>query len=73
MEQIVIEIHFKPIYYEVWGILDIMRSLDAHFISVNYHMNNWSCFKGDDKNIRRLKGNALEVTLINRKLIKRNS
>jgi len=48
-------------------MLDIFRSLMLKFVSVNYHMNNYGCIEG-----RMLNSQAIEVTLVNRKLIKVN-
>ena len=69
IDQIVAELHFDEIYPEEWGMLDIFETLMTKFVSVNYHMNNYGCLKG----YRRLKSHAVEVTLINKKLIKMNS
>jgi hypothetical protein len=40
-----------------------------YFVNVNYHMNNYSCTKGN----RHLPSIAIEATLVNRKLITLNS
>ena len=70
IDQIVAEIHFDQIYPEEWGVLDIFKSLMREFVSVNYHMNNYSCLK---RSYRKLGSNAFEVTLVNKRLIKLNS
>ena len=61
------EFHFDEIYHEEWGVLDIIETLTDKFVSVNYHMNNYGCMTG--KNNRKLKSRAVEVTLVNKKLI----
>ena len=72
IDQIVIELHFSYLAPEEWGVLDILKSLSDEFVSVNYHFNNWSCFIGREKTIRRLKSKTVEVTLVNKRLIKIN-
>ena len=70
VDQITGELHFGKIYPEEWGMLDIFRTLMTKFVNVNLHMNNWGCFK---KSQRKLKSEAVEFTLVNRKLIKLKS
>ena len=47
----------------------MFRSLTDKFVNVNYHFNNNSCFR----NGRKLKSSAFEVTLVNKRLIKKQS
>ena len=62
------ELHFDKIHPEEWGMLDIFETLASKFVSINYHMNNNGCLPG-----RKLPSRALEVTLVNRKLIRLHS
>ena len=50
-------------------MLDMFETIMSKFVSVNYHMNNHACMR----NGRKLPARALEVTLVNKKLIKKNS
>ena len=66
IDQILAEFHLGVAgSAEEWGKLEIIRSLMTKFVPVIYHMNNWGCKSPD----RALKSGALEVTLINKKLI----
>ena len=47
----------------------MFETIMSKFVSVNYHMNNHACMR----NGRKLPARALEVTLVNKKLIKKNS
>ena len=75
IDQLVMEIHFDKWAPESWGNLDILRSLSEKFYNVNYHMNNFGCFSKYPKiePYRKLKSHALEVTLVNKKLLKLKS
>lgn len=68
-DQITMEAHFGSIYPEMWGHLDMFKSLAEKFISVNYHINNNACFGPDIMQYRAMPALAFEVTLINKKLI----
>lgn len=59
IDQIVIELHFDSIYPEEWGMLDIFRTLSEKFVSVNYHNNNWGCFRAPVQEKRRILSRAL--------------
>lgn len=73
VDMLLIEFHFQSIHPEEWGLLDIARTLAGKFVSVNYHFSNWSCFVGEEAGWRRMKAKAVEVTLINKRLIKLRS
>ena len=68
IDQIIMELHFSDISPENWGQLDIFRGLMEKFIPVNFHQTNYACFKEHD---RGLLSKAVEVTFINKKLIKK--
>jgi len=55
-----------------WGNLDIIDSLKERFVSVNLHMNTGSCF-GGDRAQRHFPAFAIEVSLVNKKVIKLKS
>ena len=55
---------------EEWGKLEIIKSLMKKFVSVNYHANNWACLADPT---RKIPSGAMDVTLINKNLIKTNS
>lgn len=53
IDQIAMEVHFDSIYPELWGNLDMFKSLLDKFISVNYHINNNACFERIDPKIMK--------------------
>ena len=65
IDMIVAEFHFDTISRETWGQLDIFRTIMTKFVNVNLHMNNFGCMS----NNRKLRSRAIEVTLVNKKLI----
>ena len=72
----VLEIHFpgRGIGHQAyWGNLDIIKAIGKRFISVNLHMNNYACRFMGGKYPPFYKAFAIEVSLVNRKLIKTNS
>lgn len=50
-------------------MLDVFRALGDRFVSVNYHNNNLACLEGEAQEGRELKSIAIELTLVNRRLI----
>jgi hypothetical protein len=50
--------------------MDIMRTLASHFVNVNYHFTNWGCIDREEAKWRHLPARAVELTLINKNLIK---
>lgn len=73
IDQIIMEVHFDEIDPEVWGNLDIFRTLADKFVNVNYHMNNYGCHYKERQPLRRVPSRAFEVALVNKKLIKLHS
>jgi hypothetical protein len=72
IDQIIMEVHFDFIYPDIWGNLDIFRSLADKFVNVNYHMNNYACYN-ETLPLRGMPARAFEVTLVNKNIIKLNS
>ena len=70
IDQILMEVHFGKTFPEEWGMLDIYRTLMTYFVPVNLHMNNHGCIKSI---WRHLKSWAVQLTLVNKKLITLNS
>ncbi len=48
------EIHFGEISPEIWGNLDIIRTLTDKFVNVNLHMNNFACYLPEIRDKRRI-------------------
>lgn len=67
------EIHFfesQKNHERFWGNVDIINSLKENFISINLNMNNFGCGKNKGGYYR---SSAVEVSLVNKRLIKINS
>jgi hypothetical protein len=72
IDQLVIEIHLPENdedKYLYWGDLDIMKTIDQYFVSVNLHINNDYIVERHEQP-RLYPTLAFEVTFVNRKLIK---
>ena len=69
----------NPAYPEIQeipkGYINIIDSLKPHFISVNVHMDNNHCIHNYEgsKHMRKYRSSALEVTLVNKNIIKLQS
>jgi hypothetical protein len=77
IDQMVLEIHFRGggiSHLQTWGNVDIIRSLEKEFVSVSLHMNNYACVGTNElqNKARFFPSFAVEVTLVNRRLIKIN-
>jgi hypothetical protein len=57
------------------GHLTILESLRQHFLSVNFHIDNHECIHDYNsyKSFRKYRSSAIEVTLVNKNLVKLNS
>ena len=72
IDQLIINLHFET-GTDVWGQLDIIRSISGEMVPVNVHSNNGGCFKGSEAEKRKIPSKNIEVTFVNKRLIKLNS
>ena len=72
IDQIIIEVHFGPIYPEEWGNMEILKTLAEHFVVINFHENNAVCYNAQTRPFRKIKSPAIETAMVNRRLIKIN-
>ena len=73
IDVIIAEIHLERTVRQRWGHLDIIKTLASKFVNVNYHIQYLGCFKEKQLKVRSVPGGSVEVTLINRRLIKLRS
>ena len=71
-DQLVIDLHFSA-GSDLWGHLDIIKSLNKEMIPVNVHSSNGACFEGAEKGKRKLPSGDIQVTYVNKKKVKINS
>jgi hypothetical protein len=64
IDQLFMEIHYFNPHY--WGNADIIKAIGEKFVTVSLHMNNNGCQYGE----RLFPSNAIEVLMVNKKLIK---